>query len=69
MRLMDNDHRKPLSTSGTWNAAGGTVATYKLVGPQYFNFFAYLMAGTGVLFIFVAMLYRERTYVRGDDGK
>jgi hypothetical protein len=39
------------------------------VGPQYFNFFAYLMAGTGVLFIFAAMLYRERTYVRADDGK
>lgn len=69
VRLMDNDHRKPLSTSGTWNSAGGTVATYKLVGPQYFNFFAYLMAGTGVLFIFAAMLYRERTYVRVDEGK
>jgi len=69
VRLMDNEHRLPIASSGEWNAAGGDVSTYKLVGPQYFNFFAYLMAGTGVLFIFVAMVYRERTYVRADDGK
>ena len=40
---------------------------YKLVGPQYFNFFALMMACVGLLFIFVAMLYRERTHLR-DEG-
>ena len=66
VRLMDNDHRKPVVASGEWNSTGGSVSTYKLVGPQYFNFFVYLMAATGLLFIFVAMIYREKTYVRED---
>jgi uncharacterized membrane protein len=34
------------------------------VGPEYFNFFAEVMAGVSVLFIFVAMFYREKTHVR-----
>jgi proton-dependent oligopeptide transporter, POT family len=66
VRLMDNEHRQAVATSGTWNSAGGAVSTYKLVGPQYFNFFAYWMAAFGVLFIGVAMLYREQVYVRSD---
>ena len=66
VRLMDNEHRQPVVTSGEWDAANGGVSTYKLVGPQYFNFFAYLMAGVGVLFIGVAMLYREQDHVRTD---
>ena len=66
VRLMDNEHRQPVVTSGEWNTAGGGVSTYKLVGPQYFNFFAYLMAGVGVLFIGVAMFYREQDHVRSD---
>jgi hypothetical protein len=41
------------------------VSTYRLVGPQYFNFFAALMAALGVLFIPVAMRYKEQTHVRG----
>ncbi len=44
------------------------MTTYRLVGPEYFNFFAAVMAGVGVLFIFVAMMYRERTYLR-EDGQ
>ena len=66
IRLMDNEHRQPVVTTGEWNAAESGVSTYKLVGPQYFNFFAYVMAGFGVLFIGVAMLYRERDHVRAD---
>ncbi len=66
VRLMDNEHRQPVVTTGEWNAAGAGVSTYKLVGPQYFNFFAYVMAGFGVLFIGVAMLYREQDHVRAD---
>jgi POT family proton-dependent oligopeptide transporter len=64
IRLMDNEHRRPVATAGEWDAAHAEVSTYKLVGPEYFNFFAYVMAGMGVVFIFVAMAYRERTYVR-----
>ena len=64
VRLMDNEHRQAVATSGTWNAASADVSTYKLVGPQYFNFFAYLMAAFGVVFIGVAMLYREQDHVR-----
>jgi len=66
VRLMDNEHRKPVVTTGDWDAAHAEVSTYKLVGPEYFNFFAYAMAAMGVVFIFVAMAYRERTYVRAD---
>jgi hypothetical protein len=36
------------------------------VGPQYFNFFAYWMAAFGVVFIGVAILYREQDHVRED---
>ena len=66
VRLMDNEHRLSVVTTGSWNAAGGVVSTYRLVGPQYFNFFAYVMAGFGVLFIGVAVLYRGQDHVRAD---
>lgn len=66
VRLMDNEHRQAVSTSGTWNQAGGAVSTYNLVGPQYFNFFAFWMAVFAVVFIGVAKLYREQVYVRSD---
>jgi POT family proton-dependent oligopeptide transporter len=68
VRLMDNEHRKAVASSGEWNAADGGVSTYKLVGPEYFNFFAYVVAGMGVLFILVAMFYREQSYVREDQA-
>ncbi len=66
VRLMDNEHRQSVATTGSWNAASGVVSTYRLVGPQYFNFFAYVMAGFGVLFIGVAVLYRGQDHVRAD---
>jgi POT family proton-dependent oligopeptide transporter len=69
IRIMDNEHRKPVATTGEWDAQHAEVSTYKLVGPEYFNFFAYAMAAMGVVFIFVAMAYRERTYVRSDSGE
>jgi POT family proton-dependent oligopeptide transporter len=43
------------------------VSTYRLVGPMYFLFFAGAMAALAVLFVFVAMMYREQTFVRHDD--
>jgi proton-dependent oligopeptide transporter, POT family len=55
-----------VATTGSWNAADARVSTYRLVGPQYFNFFAYVMAGFGLLFIGVAVLYREQDHVRAD---
>ena len=66
IRLMDSAHRKSVASTGTWDAEHGQVSTYKLVGPQYFNFFAYGIEGFAVLFILVAALYRERSYVRAD---
>jgi proton-dependent oligopeptide transporter, POT family len=68
VRLMDNDHRRPVVTTGTWNSQTAVVSTYRLVGPEYFNFFAYMMAAMGVIFIGVAMVYRERTYVRAAEA-
>ncbi len=68
VQLMDAVNRQPLATSGTFTPAAAKVTTYKLVGPQYFNFFAELMAGIGVLFVFYAMFYKERTHVRTEEG-
>jgi POT family proton-dependent oligopeptide transporter len=66
VRLMDAVDRKPVASSGSFDAAKTSVSTYKLVGPQYFNFFALIMAAVGVLFIFVAMAYKEKTHLRDE---
>jgi POT family proton-dependent oligopeptide transporter len=65
VRLMDVVQRAPLKTEGSYES-GGEVATYRLVGPNYFYFFFAVMTGMGVVFIFVAMLYKEKTHVRAD---
>jgi proton-dependent oligopeptide transporter, POT family len=67
VRLMDNEHRQAVRTTGSWNAGSAAVSTYALVGPQYFNFFAYLMGAFGLVFIVVAILYRGEDYVRADE--
>jgi POT family proton-dependent oligopeptide transporter len=64
IELMDAVNRNPVASSGEFNVAQAQLSTYRLVGPEYFKFFAALMAGMGLLFIFVAMLYKERTFVR-----
>jgi POT family proton-dependent oligopeptide transporter len=61
--LLDVVNRKPVVTKGLFNS-GADISTYKLVGPQFFMFFSYLMLGVGVLWIFVAMRVKERTFVR-----
>jgi POT family proton-dependent oligopeptide transporter len=38
----------------------------RLSGPDYYWFFAGLMAATAVVYVFVAMNYRGRTYIQGD---
>ena len=65
VRLMDVINRAPLKTEGTY-VSGGDVATYRLVGPNYFYFFIGVMTVMGVVFIFVAMFYKEKTHVRAD---
>jgi POT family proton-dependent oligopeptide transporter len=64
VRLMDTIHRRPVVSSGDFDAAHAQVTTYKLVGPNYFLFFAGLGGVIAVVFVFVAGFYRERTYVR-----
>jgi POT family proton-dependent oligopeptide transporter len=65
VRLMDVVNRAPLKTQGTF-AGSGEVATYYLVGPMYFYFFIVVMGVMGLIFIFVAMAYKEKTHVRQD---
>jgi len=64
LRLMDVVERASLRTQGQYR--GGEVATYRLVGPNYFYFFVVVMGIMGVIFIFVAAAYREKTHVRAD---
>jgi POT family proton-dependent oligopeptide transporter len=64
VQLMDVEDRRPIATTGSFHVGHATISTYKLVGPQYFRFFAMAMVGVGLLFIFVAMFYREKTHVR-----
>ena len=61
--LLDVIHRRPVHTNGIYRP-DADVSTYRLVGPQFFLFFAALMAAVGVLWIFVAKAYTEKTHVR-----
>ena len=64
--LLDVVNRKPVKTAGEFQA-GAEVSTYKLVGPQFFMFFSYIMLATGLLWIFVATRVKEQTFVRQND--
>jgi POT family proton-dependent oligopeptide transporter len=68
VRLVDTVNREAVASTGTFDSAKAKVSTYKLVGPEYFNFFAMAMAGIAVLFIFFAMLYKEKTHVRTEEA-
>jgi POT family proton-dependent oligopeptide transporter len=67
VKLMDAVDRKPIASTGQFDTSKATVTTYKLVGPQYFNFFALVMACVGVVFILVAALYKEQSHLRQED--
>lgn len=67
LRLLDKVHRKPISSTGSFDAAKAEVSTYSLVGPVYFLFFSALMAAAAVLFIFYALWFKETTFVREDN--
>ena len=66
VELMDVVNRKPVATTGTFDTAKAEVSTYKLVGPEYFNFFALAMACVAGLFIAVAFFYKEKTHLRDE---
>ena len=68
VKLMDSVDRRPVVSQGTFNASKARVSTYKLVGPQYFTFFAAVMAAVGLLFILFAMMYKERTHLRDETA-
>jgi POT family proton-dependent oligopeptide transporter len=68
LALMDVVDRKPIASTGAYVADKSKVSTYALVGPQYFNFYAGLISIVGVLFIGVAILYKEKNHYREDDG-
>jgi POT family proton-dependent oligopeptide transporter len=65
VQLMDVVERAPLKTQGVYKS-GGQVETYYLVGPNYFYFFIVVMTLMGVIFIFFASRYQEKTHVRLD---
>jgi proton-dependent oligopeptide transporter, POT family len=64
--LLDVVNRQPVSSYGQL-APGTEISTYRLVGPQYFLFFCLMMLVTGVLWIFVAVTVKERSFVRGGE--
>ena len=69
VRLMDSVDRRAVVSSGTFDEAKAEVSTYKLVGPQYFTFFAMVMAAVGTLFILFAAMYREKTHLRSETAE
>jgi POT family proton-dependent oligopeptide transporter len=68
VELMDVVNRQAVKSEGAFDASKAEVSTYKLVGPQYFNFFALMMAIVGVIYIFFAMFYKEKTHVREEGN-
>ena len=50
VRLMDVVERAAVPTTGTFDAVKAKVATYKLVGPDYFYFFVIVMGIGGIVF-------------------
>lgn len=67
LRLMDAVDRKPVASTGTWDAKA-EVSTYYLVGPAYFLFFIAVMCVLGLVFIVYASFYKEQDFVRTEEG-
>jgi len=66
VRLMDVVERKPVASTGNYDGAKSHVSTYNLVGPEYFKFFATMMAVVALLFVVVAFFYKEKTHLRDE---
>ena len=67
VRLMDVVNRAPVKSEGSY-LSSAEVSTYRLVGPNYFYFFIVAMSVAGVIFIFFAAMYKEKTHVRADSA-
>jgi len=67
LRLMDVVDRKPVQTRGSFDPSKAEVTTYRLVGPQYFMFFAEVMTMMALIFIPVALRYKEKIFVRTES--
>lgn len=62
--------RKGLATFGAEKSVGvsnAAISTYKLTGSKYFYFFSGLMGITAVLFIIMAIFYKEETYIQSEE--
>jgi len=46
-----------------WQVGGATT----LAGAAYFEFFTWLMLGTAIVFVFVAYLYKPKTYIQDES--
>ena len=64
IQLMDVIKRMPVTSTGVFKPAQSEVSTYALVGPYYFLFFAAAAGGVACMFIFVAVAYKEKIYLR-----
>jgi proton-dependent oligopeptide transporter, POT family len=42
--------------------------TSKLPGAQYYWFFTFLMAAAALVYLWVAQLYKEKTYIQDAEG-
>jgi POT family proton-dependent oligopeptide transporter len=67
IELMDVVGRKPVVSTGELDATKTKVSTYRLVGPEYFKFFAYMMTCVAIVYIFVARRYRGTTHLRDEQ--
>ncbi len=67
VKLMDKVDRKSVVSTGSFVKEKAEISTYALVGPMYFLFFAALMVGVALLYVFYAMWFKEKTYVREDE--
>ncbi len=66
VQLMDAINRKAVASEGALKAEATQMSTYRLVGPQYFLFFAEALAIVGVLFAIVARFIKEKTHLRDE---
>jgi POT family proton-dependent oligopeptide transporter len=66
LQLIDKVDRKALISEGAFDASKSQVSTYSLVGPIYFLFFAALMVAFAVVYVFVAMRFKEKSHVRAE---
>jgi POT family proton-dependent oligopeptide transporter len=66
VRLIDAE-RKPVVTTGAL-AEKATLSTYSLVGAAYYYFFVAVIWVAAMIFAVYASFYKERTFVRTEDG-